>query len=85
MAKRSEPNAQNSELNPKAHPSGARIEKLIQQAEDGVEGEQGVRGHDLSDAGSSRYISPEDPAEGDRGISTEAPHRMDPNDRESRD
>jgi hypothetical protein len=27
-----EPNAQNSEINPKAHPSGARIEKMMSDA-----------------------------------------------------
>lgn len=33
MVERSEPNAQNSEINPQAHPSGARIEKMMEDAE----------------------------------------------------
>ncbi len=32
MATRSEPNAQNSEINPEAHPSGARIERMMNRA-----------------------------------------------------
>lgn len=53
METESEPNAQNSELDPKKHPSGARIEKMMndQKAESGaaanIANEKGLFGETL--------------------------------------
>lgn len=92
MARKSEPNAQNSELNPKAHPSGARIEKMMRDvAESNMKPDQGCGDETLRPSErATRYVSPEDPAEGGRDeypftdSSTETPHRMDPDDRVDR-
>ena len=67
---KAEPNAQNSELDPQAHPSGARIEKMM-KSEHYVSPEEPAEG--------SR-----DDVDEDRGDSLEAPHRMDADNRENR-
>lgn len=89
MAERSEPNAQNSELKPKKHPSGARIEKMFEknelEREPRMGPERGVYGELLRPSErENRYISPEDPAEGAREDFPRAPHRMDADYRERR-
>lgn len=85
-----ESNAQNSELDPKLHPSGARIEKIIhdwterRQEVSGtvkVEPERGQYGETLRPSEREEiYVPPESPSEGARdevsGSSTQAPHRM---------
>ncbi len=84
MARKSEPNAQNSELKPEAHPSGARIEKMMNEAdrEQKPEGDQDT----LLELGngnlrpSERYSPPLDEAKGEgerQSKSPPAPHRND--------
>ena len=73
-----EPNAQNSEFDPEAHPSGARIERMIENADRAREGLA------PREETHERYTPTEDPAEGERGDSRKAPHRMDPDHRERR-
>lgn len=88
--KRNEPNAQNSELDPGAHPSGARIEKMYEDRNNqgrvdqnvGVGGEKGERGETLRPSERPpSYIPTQDQAEGERDENTMAPHRMDPEER----
>lgn len=82
-----EPNAQNSELSPNAHPSGRHTEQMYNNAQRAAN-EEHLRPSERVLDGSHRHhaeqISPEDPAEGARDASTEAPHRMDADDRTSR-
>jgi hypothetical protein len=49
MANRNQPNAQNSELDPKKHPSGARIEKMMNEGENPIDmnGDKGLYGETL--------------------------------------
>ncbi len=48
MANQSQPNAQNSELDPKTQPSGARIEKLLNdEMTVDMNGDKGLRGETL--------------------------------------
>ena len=63
---RKEPNAQNSELDPQAHPSGARVERM----EEDVNRAKGDR--------KENYEPPHDRAEGDREQVPEEPHRSTP-------
>ena len=85
MANKSEPNAQNSEIDPAVHPSGARIENMIadhQNQKTDTTGSNNVQ--QPAKHKGEHYMSPEEPAEGSREVSTEAPHRMDADDRTSR-
>lgn len=69
MAEKREPNAQNSELDPQVHPSGARIERMKED----VDRAKGDR--------KSSYQAPEDTAEGSREDVPAAPHRQTPENR----
>ena len=86
MANKAEPNAQNSEINPAAHPSGARIENMIADHQGQKKGTEPGSNNIQQPARhkGEHYMSPEEPAEGSRDLSTEAPHRMDADDRTAR-
>jgi hypothetical protein len=64
-----EPNAQNSELDPQVHPSGARIERMKEDV-DRAKGER-----------EANYEPTHDTAEGSREDVPEAPHRQTPESR----
>lgn len=67
-----EPNAQNSELDPKAHPSGERIERMTEEVNRAKSEKPIVAG----------YEPTHDLAEGSREDVPEAPHRKTPETRE---
>ena len=86
MANRSQPNAQNSELDPKKHPSGARIEKLLNgETTVDMNGEKGLYGETLRPSeredsyvetpGAADAVNPATSANGDN-------HRRTPDTRE---
>ena len=87
MANRSQPNAQNSELDPKAHPSGARIEKMMndqknQSSSSQSDGEKGLYGETLRPSErEDSYVPTQDKPEGNRS-QTGDNHRRSPGTRE---
>ena len=85
MANRSEPNAQNSEIDPQAHPSGARIEKMMGNRENKgsqTEEEKGLYGETLRPSErEDSYIPTQDKPEGNRSQTGEN-HRRTPGNRQ---
>jgi hypothetical protein len=82
MANRSEPNAQNSELDPNKHPSGARIEKIMtgeSASAEKTDNDKGLYGETLRPSErEDSYIPTQDKAEGSR----EDVHRRSPSNRQ---
>ena len=77
-----EANAQNSELDPMKHPSGARIEKMV--SNDKVKGEKGTYGETLRPSEREpSYVPTQDTAEGNPEQTSDQGHRTTPETRES--
>lgn len=85
MANKSEPNAQNSELDPKVHPSGARIEKMMSGSSPKASDEtndKGLYGETLRPSEREDFYLPtQDKADGERPSPSDT-HRRTPSTRE---